>query len=90
MFDCVLNALFYYNTIDYNWTRKKTNEKYFTKRYNQKRDKKIQQKHISHCSLKQNCEKVGRGLEAGGKKMNIYLKLKKENNVRTMVLEICS
>ena len=57
---------------------------------NQKRDKKIQQKHISHCSLKQNCEKVGMGLEAGGKKMNIYLKLKKENNVRTMVLEICS
>ena len=46
---------------------------------NQKRDEKIQHKHISHCSLKQNSEKrVGRGWTPEEKKVNIYLKLKKE------------
>ena len=60
-------------------------------RDNQKRDKKIQHKHISHCSVKQNSEKSREGLDARGKKMKneyIYLKLKKENNIRTMVLKI--
>ena len=39
-------------------------------RDNQKRDKKIHHKQISHCSH------------------YIYLKLKKENNIKTMVLKI--
>ena len=40
---------------------------------NQKRDEKIQHKHISHCSLKQNSEKSREGVDARGKKMNIYI-----------------
>ena len=31
------NCFFFYNIIDYNWTRQKTNEKYFTKRQPKKR-----------------------------------------------------
>ena len=47
-------------------------------RDNQKRDKKIQPKHISHCSLKKSNEK---GREGGGRwreKMNIYIFKAKE------------
>ena len=42
-------------------------------RDNQKRDKKIQHKLISHCSLKYNSEKSLEGVDTGGKKLNIYI-----------------
>ena len=58
-------------------------------RNNQKRYKKIQHKHISHYSLKQSSEESREGrVDVGGKNEHIYLKLKKENNIRTMVLRI--
>ena len=48
-------------------------------RDNQKRDKKIHHKHISHCSLKWNSEKrVRRGWTPEEKKMNIYIFKAKE------------
>ena len=46
-------------------------------RDNQKRDKKIQHKHIPHCSLKQDSEKrVGRGWTPEGKKWIYIFKAK--------------
>ena len=46
---------------------------------NQKRDEKIQHKHISHCSLKQNSEKrVGRGWTPEGKKWIYIFKAKEK------------
>ena len=42
-------------------------------RDNQKRNKKIQHKPIFHCSLKQNCEKSRRDVNAKGKIEYIYL-----------------
>ena len=56
-------------------------------RDNQKRDKKIQHKHISHCSLKQNSEKrVGRGWTPEEINEHIF-KAKERNNIKTMVLK---
>ena len=59
-------------------------------RDNQKRDKKIQHKHIPHCSRKSNSEKrVRRGWKPEENNEYIYLKLKAENNIKRMLLKIC-
>ena len=50
-----------------------TFEENILQRNNQKRDKKIQDKHISHCSVKWNSEKGRERVNAGGKKMYIYI-----------------
>ena len=51
---------------------------------------KIQHKHISHCSLKQNSEKVRRGWTPEKKNEYIF-KAKERNNIKTMELKIiCS
>ena len=49
--------------------------KIILQRDNQKRDKKIQHKHISHDSLKQNSERSQEGGRGGRrrKKMNVYI-----------------
>ena len=41
---------FFYNIIDYNWTRQKINEKYLTKREPKKRQENTAQAHISRLS----------------------------------------
>ena len=56
-------------------------------RDNQKRDKKTQRKHLSHCSLKEQWKNSREGVDARGKKW-IYLKPNKEKNIKTMVLKI--
>ena len=58
--------LFFYNIIDCNWARQK-NMKNILQRDIQKRDNKIQLKHISHYFLKQSSEKRQEGVDTGGK-----------------------
>ena len=51
-------------------------KKNILQRDNQKRGKKIQQKHISHCPLKKSNEKSWEGVDAGGKRWTFIFQTK--------------
>ena len=50
--NCFVATFFFYNIIDYNLTKQKTNKKYFYKEITKKREKKIQHNRIFDCFLK--------------------------------------
>ena len=77
--------------LQYNWLqldKTKNKWKIFYKEITKKEARKYSTSTYLTADSNRTVKKIGMGVDAGGKIKYIYLELKKENNIRTMVLKI--